>query len=103
LIYPDGTVVDYTYTSCNQLYQVANAGPPPVVTYEYDLSGRPSLAVMENSVVTDFGYGTAGQLTAVQHRKGVAAYFDGVGYNHNPKKSVETIQSVGTPCVASLQ
>jgi hypothetical protein len=30
LIYPDGTVVDYTYTNRNQLYQVSNAGPPPV-------------------------------------------------------------------------
>jgi hypothetical protein len=27
LIYPDGTVVEYTYTNLNQLYQVANAGP----------------------------------------------------------------------------
>ena len=30
LTYPDGTVVDYTYTNRNQLKEVKSAGPPPV-------------------------------------------------------------------------
>jgi hypothetical protein len=37
LTYPNGSVIDYTYTARNQLWQVQNGGPAPVATYAYDL------------------------------------------------------------------
>jgi YD repeat-containing protein len=82
LTYPDGNVIDYTYTARNQLWQVQNGGPP-VATYAYDLAGRLTNLDRENGVNTVLTYGNnAGELTAVDHAKG-ANYVDGVLYSLN--------------------
>ncbi len=90
LVYPDGTVVDYTYTSRNQLYQVYSDGVPALATYGYDVAGRPLSLALENSVNTTTTYGTAGQLTSVLHSKAAAASFDGVTYGLNAQNDRRT-------------
>jgi YD repeat-containing protein len=83
LTYPDGNVIDYTYTARNQLWQVQNGGPPPVATYAYDLAGRLTNLDRANGVNTVLTHGNnAGELTAVDHAKG-ANYVDGVLYSLN--------------------
>jgi len=78
LTYPDGAVVDYTYTSRNQLKEVTAGGPSPLASFTYDLNDKRSSRALKNSTSTSYAYDNASRLTEIKHVKGTAvlAQFD---------------------------
>ena len=81
--YPHGQAVTYGYTGRSQLASVTKAGPPPVMSYQYDLAGRVVLKGRENGTFTDLGYDAVNQLLAAVHHDPVPAVLDSVEYGYD--------------------
>lgn len=69
LTYPSGLVLTNDYTVRGQLASLTFDGPPPLVTYSYDLAGRRTMRAYENGVNAYYTNDNAGQLLALAHVK----------------------------------
>lgn len=80
--YPGGTVVDYAYTSRNQVASVVADGSPALANYVYDLNGRRVTRTLENGTVANYSYDFANRLLSLDHQKGGVSFkrYD-YGYN----------------------
>lgn len=72
--YPEGNVVDYTYTGRNQVSQIQADGPPPLATYTYHLDGTVAGRTLENAVTTTYAYDAANQFQSVSHANGAGTW-----------------------------
>lgn len=70
LTYPDGFLVDYTYTARNQLAAMTADGPPPLAAFTYDAAGNRLSKTLENGTQALYTYDDASRLTAIAHQHG---------------------------------
>ena len=90
LTYPDGRVLNYTYSARSQLKTVTPAGAAAVATYTYDTAGRPTQVTKANGANTAYGYNpTTGDLTSVLTTKS-GQTVDGVSYTLDPANGRRT-------------
>ncbi len=90
LTYPDGRVLNYTYSARSQLKTVTPGGAAAVATYTYDTAGRPTQVTKANGANTAYGYNpTTGDLTSVLTTK-AGQTVDGVTYTLDPANGRRT-------------
>ena len=97
MTYADGTVVSNAYTGRNQISSIRVDGPPPLVSYTYDLNGNRITKSLENGTSVTNGYDNAHRITMLNHlSNGISfARFD-YGYDSvNRRKFVKRDSSLG--------
>jgi YD repeat-containing protein len=72
--YPDGMVVNYTYTKRDQLEQIVVDGPPPLASYTYDLGGNRIGKTLENGTSVSYTYDDSSRLTSIDHKNGGVSF-----------------------------
>ena len=66
--YPGGTSVTNAYTDRGQMKSITVDGPPPLVTFSYDLAGRRTAKTFENGAYATYTHDAAGQLLEMDHQ-----------------------------------
>jgi RHS repeat-associated protein len=74
LTYPAGTVVSYAYTGRNQVATITADGPPPLVTYTYDLNGNRVSKAVENSTTTGSAFDAVNRLVSIDHQRSAVSF-----------------------------
>jgi RHS repeat-associated protein len=98
LTYPDGSLVDRTYTARSQLYQVKHNNSL-LETRAYDNGGRWTSQTYGNGVVTTRTYRNDNLTTLIDVRDGSNAQLDSFAYTYdaNQNKTAETRTGVMAP------
>jgi len=79
MTYPDGTVVNYSYTGRNQLAAVAGSQGIGA-TYQYDAAGNRITKTLGNGITTSYGYDAASQLLTLNSQLSTFSYeYNSVG------------------------
>jgi RHS repeat-associated protein len=69
LTYPDGSFLKYVYNTRGQLQDILGDGvPPPIVSYEYDVSGNATRMPRENLTETAMDYDSVDRVTTIIER-----------------------------------
>jgi RHS repeat-associated protein len=67
LVYPGGTVVEYSHNARNQVTSVTANGSPALATYAYDALGNRTTKTLENGTTTSYAYDHAARLLQILH------------------------------------
>jgi RHS repeat-associated protein len=87
MTYPNGQVVNYTYTNRNQIASIIPAGIT-LVNYQYDFNGNRIGKNLQNGTTAGYTYDAAGRLLSISHQKGGASFASfGYGYDQVDRRT----------------